>query len=205
LYFLQRAIQFGDAGFLSVVERAIKNPGDSEAAKVVAVIEVGDQNLQRGSGVAGGHGNGVEDGVEERAQIFAGLFRGERAGASLGIGIEHGKLELLFFGVEINKEIVNFVEHFLRAGVGAVDFVDDHNGRQAGLKGFGKNVASLRQRPFAGVHQQHDAINHLESALDFAAEVGVAGRIYDVDFYVVIKDCRIFRQDGDAALALEFV
>ena len=66
-------------------------------------------------------------------------------------------------------------------------------------------VASLGQRAFAGVHQEHDAVYHLESALDFAAEVAVAGRVDDVDFHVVIKNRGVFGEDGDATLAFQFV
>src|SRR5262249_52483974 len=45
----------------------------------------------------------------------------------------------------------------------------------------------------------------LQSALDFAAKVAVSGRVDDVDFYVVIKDRRVFGEDSNAALALQFV
>ena len=41
------------------------------------------------------------------------------------------------------------------------------------------------------------------NALDLAAEIGVAGRIDDVDFDAVIMDGSIFREDSDAALPLE--
>ena len=128
---------------------------------------------------------------------------GRRAG--LGVGIEDGEIELLFFGVEIDEQIVYFVEHFLGARVGAVDLVDDDNGRQLGFEGFAQNIARLRQRAFAGVDQQHDAVDHLQRALDFAAEVAVAGRVDDVDLHVVIKDGGVLGQNGDAALALQFV
>src|SRR4029077_12530095 len=50
-----------------------------------------------------------------------------------------------------------------------------------------------------------DGIDHLEDALDLAAEVGVAGRIDDVDARPLPGDRRELRQDGDAALALEVV
>ena len=40
-------------------------------------------------------------------------------------------------------------------------------------------------------------------ALDFAAEVGMAGRIDDIDLDVVVGDRRILADDSDAALALQ--
>ena len=42
-------------------------------------------------------------------------------------------------------------------------------------------------------------------ALDFPAEVGVAGRVHDVDQGLAVVHRGVLRQDGDAALALELV
>ena len=112
---------------------------------------------------------------------------------------------MLFASIEVNEQIVDLVEHFLRAGIGAVDLVDDHYGRQPGFQRLAQYVAGLRQRALAGIDQQHDAVNHFERALHFAAEVGVARSIHDVDLYVVVEDGGVLGQDGDAALALQFV
>ena len=32
--------------------------------------------------------------------------------------------------IEINKQIIDFVEHFLRSSIGAIDLINDDNGRQ---------------------------------------------------------------------------
>ena len=66
-------------------------------------------------------------------------------------------------------------------------------------------VAGLRERAFAGIDEKDDAIDHAQGALDFAAEVAVAGRVDDIDFGVVEKERGVFGEDGDAALALEVV
>ncbi len=123
----------------------------------------------------------------------------------LGVGVEHGEIQLIFFGVEIDEQVVDFVEHFLRARVGAVDLINNDDRRELGFERLAQHVARLGQRTFAGVYQQHDAVDHFQGALDFAAEIAVAGRVDDVDFYVVIEDGRVFGEDGDAALALQFV
>ena len=127
------------------------------------------------------------------------------SGADLGVGVEDREIELLFLGVEIDEQIVDFVQHFLRTRVGAVDLVDHHDRRQLGFERLAQNVAGLRQRAFAGVDQQHDAVDHLERAFDFAAEIAVAGRVDDVDLDVVIEDGGVLGQNRDAALALQIV
>ena len=38
---------------------------------------------------------------------------------ALGVGVEHRKIELVLGGVEIDEQIVDFVEHFLDARVRA--------------------------------------------------------------------------------------
>ncbi len=129
--------------------------------------------------------------------------RGRRA--RLGVGVEHREIDLLFLGVQIDKQVVDFVQHFLRARVGAINLVDDHDGRQMCFQRFAQHVARLGQRAFAGIDQQHDAVDHLQRALDLAAEVAVAGRVHDVDFHVVIENGGVLGQDGDAALPLQFV
>ncbi len=66
-------------------------------------------------------------------------------------------------------------------------------------------VAGLRQRAFAGVDEENDAIDHAQRALDFAAEIAVAGRVDDIDLGVVEKERGVFRENGDATLALKVV
>ena len=152
-----------------------------------------------------GAGNVGDDGFEEGeeiAGIIADLAMGD-AGAR--VGVDDGKIELIFGGVEIDEEVVDFVEDFFGTRVGAVDFVEDDDRGKLGGERFLQDVAGLRERAFAGVHEKDDAIDHAEGAFDFAAEIAVAGRVHDIDFGVVEKEGGIFGEDGDAALALEVV
>ena len=55
------------------------------------------------------------------------------------------------------------------------------------------------------IDQQHDAVDDLEGALDFTAEIAVAGSVDDVDLDVAVDDAGGFGEDGDAALAFEVV
>ena len=77
--------------------------------------------------------------------------------------------------------------------------------RQVVLERLAQHEARLRHRAFGGVDEQQHAVDHLEHALDLAAEIGVARRVDDVDTVAVVVDRRVLRQDRDAALALEVV
>ena len=73
------------------------------------------------------------------------------------------------------------------------------------LSAFDDHEFGLRQRAFGGVDQHQRAVHHVEDALDLAAEIGVAGRIDDVDAGVLPLHRGGLGQDGDAALALQIV
>src|SRR6185437_9759600 len=95
--------------------------------------------------------------------------------AFLRVGVDDRKVQLILGGVQIDEQIVDLVENFLDARVGAIDLVDHDDGGQARLQRLHQYVAGLGQGTFAGVHQQHHAVDDLERPLHFAAEIAVAG------------------------------
>ena len=125
--------------------------------------------------------------------------------AGFGVGVDHREIELVFGGVQIDEQIVDFVQHFLDARIRPVDLVDHQNGWELGFERLHQNVASLRQRAFARVHQQHHAVHDHERALHFAAEIAVAGRVDDVDLHAVVVHAGGLGENGDAALSLQLV
>ena len=84
-----RATEYSCAGAHGAVEDA----ADGEAAEVVGVVEVGDEDLQRAFGIALGDGDGLDDLLEERLQVGAGAGEVEGCGADLAVGVEDGEVE----------------------------------------------------------------------------------------------------------------
>src|ERR1700739_4272785 len=125
------------------------------------------------------------------------------AGAS--VGVDDREIELILGRVEVNKQVVDFVQHFFRAGVGAVDLVQYHHGRELGRERLLQDIPGLRQRAFAGVDEEHHAAHHAQGALHFTAEIAVAGGVHDVYLGIVEKQGGVLGQNGDAALALQVV
>jgi len=147
----------------------------------------------------------LDDRLEERTQVLA-HHRWLAAREPLaGVRVEHGELDLLLGGVEVDEEVVDLVQHLLRAGVGTVDLVHDHDRRQPALERLPQDEPRLRERPFRGVHQQHHAVHHRQRPLDLPAEIGVARGVADIDEQVLVVNRRVLGQDRDAALALEVV
>ena len=105
--------------------------------------------------------------------------------------------------MERHEEVKDLVEDFLRVGVLAVDLVDDDDGFGAGFEGLAQHEARLRLRAVGGIDHEQHAVDHAHGALDFAAEVRVAGRIDDVDVVVLVLEGGVLGADGDAFLALQ--
>ena len=201
----QRSIQLGDAHFGAALERPLENAGNGHASQKIAVIKIGHLNLQHGRGIARRRRNGGDDLLEERLESRRSVVERAVRDAELRVGIDHREIELVFGGVEVDEEIVDFVEHGRGARVRPVDFIQHHDGLQLRGQRLLQHVARLRQWPFARVHQHQHAVHHAQRALDFSAEVAVTGRVHDVDLRIVVRDGRVLREDGDAALALEVV
>ena len=108
-------------------------------------------------------------------------------------------------GAQLQEQFEHFVDDFVRAGVGAVDLVDDHDRPQAALEGLAQDEPRLRHGPLGGVDQHQRAVGHPQHALHFAAEIGVAGRVDDVDLHALVGDGDVLGKDRDAALALQVV
>ena len=66
-----------------------------------------------------------------------------------------------------------------------------------------QHEAGLGHGTLGGVHQQDDAVDHLQDPLHLAAEVGVTRGVHHIDLVVLVVDGGILGQDGDAALPLQ--
>ena len=68
-----------------------------------------------------------------------------------------------------------------------------------------KDKAGLGHGSLGRVHQQKNAVHHLEDPLHLASEVGVPGRIDNVDLDILIVYRGILCQNGDAPFPLQVV
>ena len=184
-------------------ELAGHDPPDGQPADVVVVSEVVRLEARRRVRRVGRAGQEAHDRLEERPQIGALPAELPRRRAGARVGVEHGELELLLARPEIDEQAVDLVEDRRRPGVRAVDLVEADDGRETGLERLAEDEAGLRQRALRGVDQEEHPVDHGERALDLAAEVGMAGRIDDVDVHALPRDRRVLREDRDAALPLE--
>ena len=132
-----------------------------------------------------------------------GLGEVARRRAGLGVRVDDRELDLVLVGAEVHEQLVDLVEDLGRAGVAAVDLVDRDDDRQPAGHRLLEDVARLRQRALGGVDEEQHRVDHQQRALDLAAEVGVAGRVDDVEPDAGVVDGRLLGEDRDPLLALE--
>ena len=125
-----------------------------------------------------------------------------RGAALLGRGVDHREVELLVAGAELDQQVEDLVQHRGRALLGPVDLVHHQDRAQAVLERLAQHEARLRHHAFHRVHQQQHGVHHAEHALHLAAEVGVAGRVDQMDVHALEADRGVLGVDRDAALAL---
>jgi hypothetical protein len=182
---------------------AVDDAADDQPSHVVVPVERGGPELEPVPLVELGGGDRLEQGLEERGQGL-GLVGERPLGDALArVGVEHRELELLHRRVQIDEEVVDLVEHLGGAGVLAVDLVDDHHRGEPGLERLLQHEAGLGQRPLRRIHQQQHPVHEGQGPLDLAPEVGVAGRVHDIDLHALVVDGRVLGHDRDALLTLQ--
>ena len=88
----------------------------SRSSKVASILN--------GPASTRGGGHVGDDRVEQGRQVARADVVGRPGITGAAAGVERREIELLVIGVEVEEQLEDFVEHFGRARVGAVDLVD---------------------------------------------------------------------------------
>ncbi len=191
--------------FLPRRETAAADAADAETANVAGVVQRADLKLQRRLGIACGSRHPRQDRLEQRAHVGAWLIGIERRVAVQCGRVHDGKIELILVCPELVEQLERLVDDPLRSRAVAIDLVDDDDRLEALCQRLAGNETGLRHGALDRVDQEQDAVDHRQHALDLSAEIGVSGRIDDVDMGVAVLDRAVLGNDGDAALALDVV
>ena len=167
------------------------------------MIYTGHLQLEGSLGRAFGRRDVFQDGLEQGTHVRAEIVRVQAGMAIAGRGIDNVEIEDAVGGAQRYKEIENLVHDPVGARRRFIYFIDDQDNRQMARQGFFEHEIGLRHGPFLGIHQQQGAVGHLQDSFDFAAKIGVAGRINDIDGMIRVAEGAVFRSDRDAPLAFE--
>ncbi len=145
----------------------------------------------------------VDEQVQERMEVIARIVQATGRRPELRVRVDDREIDLVLVGAEIHEQLVDVVEHLCRTGVRAIDLVEGDHDREAPGHRLLQHVARLRQRPLRRIDEEQHAVHHQQRSLDLPAEVGMAGRIDDVEADVAVVDGRLLGEDRDPLLALE--
>ncbi len=169
------------------------------------MVDRGDEHLERLIGREARRGHVIDDRLEERHEIGAGLVGVHCRDALARGGVHDRRVELLVVRFELEEQAEHLVMHAVRIGAGPVNFVYDDDRRAAERERFAQHEARLRHGAIEGVDHEQHAVHHAEDALHFAAEIGVTRGVDDIDLHAVPAHRRVLGEDRDATLALERV
>ena len=189
--------------FLAHLGDAVLDAADADAANELVVVHRGHQHLEGSLGVALGRLDGAQQGVEQGDQVGAGYIGVKACSAVTAAAEQHGAVQLLVGSAQIHQQVEDLIDDFLDAGIGTVDLVDGDHKAQILLQSLLQHETGLGHAALSSVHQQQNAVDHLQHALDLAAEVGVARGIDDIDLDALVGAGAVLGQNGDAALTLD--
>ena len=190
---------------LILLQYAALHASDGDTAHELVIVNGADQHLERLVQVGLRRGDIVQNGVEQRLQVGAHHIGGVTGGTVAGGTEQHGAVQLLGGGIQIQQKLQHLIDDLMDALVGPVDLVDDHDDAMAQLQGAAEDEAGLGHGALRRVHQQDNAVDHLQDTLHLAAEVGVARSVHNVDLGVAILDGGVLGQNGDAAFTFQIV
>ena len=149
-----------------------------------------------------------QNGVKQRLHVAARALVsdvGQRRPTVQAAGENYWKVELVFSGAKLVEQFKRLVHHPIGARTGTVDFVDHNDDFQTQRERFFGHKTRLRHRALNCVNQQQRAVDHRQHTLNFATEIGVAGRVNNVDSRAFVDHRAVFGEDGDAAFAFDVI
>ena len=190
---------------LARAERAATQTTDGDLADIRTVLQGRDQQLQGSVDRDLRRRYMPYDGVEKWPQVGGQPFGGQPGAALQCAGVDDGKIGLVVACVQIDEEVKGCIEDLGGSSGRTGELVDHHHGLVAALQCLAKDETGLRHRPFDRVDKQHDTINHIHYAFDFAAKISMPRRIDDIYRGGAVENTGIFRQNRNPALALEVI
>src|SRR5437870_8664465 len=176
---------------------------ERNSSEVITVIQIRDEHLKEWLARNFWRRHMLHDRLKERRHVFVVFVQFAHGKTVLRARVDDWKIELLVGRFQFDEEIENLVQDFVRARVFSVDLVDDNNRLQFVLQRLAQDKTRLRLWPIVRIDNEQHAVHHFHDSFDFAAEIGVTGRIDDVDPIAVPFESCVLCADRDPFFTLE--
>ena len=198
-------MRIDDHGVLVDAKRSVIHLAYADTADVFIVINGGDKHLGVCLCIARRCRNGVNDGLKKIRHIRLGGVQVLGGPAVFSGGIEEGAIQLRVGGVQIHQKLQHFIDDLIRSCLRTVYLIDADDDRKVEPQSFLQYKFGLRHRTLKSVDHQDDAVDHFKDTFHLAAKIRMAGGVNDIDLDILIKNGRVFGEDGDAALSLDVI
>ena len=187
------------------LDRARVNAAGNNAAQEVVGFKDRADHAERAV-CNGWFRNVFEDQLEQRPEFFVlGTVRFGVHPAIAARAVKNREIKLFVACVHIGEQVKDLVDHFIGARIVAVNLVDSDNRLETNLEGLADHKLCLWHRAFGGINQKHCAIDHGKDTFHFAAEIGVAGRVNDIDTSTFPLNGGCLGEDRDTTLFFQIV
>ena len=184
------------------LDATTSDTANADNAQEAVVVQCRDLHLERTVTVYSWCWYVVDDRLVQRGHVFSHVGVVKTSNTVQGRGVNHFEVQLFFGSTQVVEQVEDLVQNPVRTRAWTVNLVDHHDWTQAGFESLLGHETGLRHRAVLSVNQQQNGVNHRHYAFNFAAEVGVARGIHDVDVVAVPVDGGVFRQNGNTALFL---
>ncbi len=155
--------------FISLVQRAAQHPAAADLPDVIAPGERADLHEKRTFPVDLGRVHLMDDRFEKGVHSFVRVLMEVLHEPAVEAGaVQNREMRLLVRRPQIEEEIERLVQRVVGAGVRTIDLVDDDDGAESQPERAHEHVPGLRHRPFVGVHEEENRIDHREHPLHLA-------------------------------------
>src|SRR5437867_5458647 len=154
---------------------------ERNSSEIIAVIEIRHEHLKEWLAGNFWRRHMLHNRLEKRRHIFAVFVHFAHGKTVFRAGVNDWEIELLISRLQLDEEIENLVQDFVRARVFPVDLINDNNRLQFVLHRLAQNKTRLCLWPIVRIDNKQHAVHHFHDPLDFAAEIGVTRCVDDVD------------------------
>ncbi len=125
--------------------------------------------------------------------------------ALLGRTVYRLVVELLLRSTQREHQVEHLLVDHLGTTVRLVDLVDHYDRLLAQRQRLLQYKTRLRHSAFEGIHQKQHAVAHVQHTLHLAAEIGVSGRIYYIDFIILVYYRYVLRENRNTSFAFQII
>ena len=194
-----------DQHVLADLDGTAVDAANADLADVRRVVERGDLHLQRAFRIVITDRHVLQDRIEHRLHVAAAHVFGQAGIAVQARSVNDREIELLVGRTQLVEQFERLVDGPVRARAWTVDLVDDNDRLQTQCQRFTRDETGLRHRAFLCIDQQQNRVDHRQNTFHFAAEVGVAWGVDDVDVGAFVLNSAVLRQNRNAALLFQVV